>query len=133
MPSLSSISSLGLAMLGILGLALVGLSLRALILRRHPAAPGSGIQKDLDRLLSDIGRGLRALSSPARAGGLFYREKQEEVGRLLAELQNRLRLLDEGSRQRYETRAGQVLVDAARAGITVPPMETPLISGMGSR
>ncbi len=133
MSTTTSISALGVILIGILGLMLVVLSLRALMVRRNPAVPGSDLPKELDRLLSDIGRGLRVLSSPTRAGGLFYREKQEEVGRLLAEMQNRLRLLDEDSRQRYETRAGQVLVDAARAGITLPPMETPLITGFTSR
>jgi hypothetical protein len=130
---MSTVSSLGLMLFGLIGLALIVLSLRALLTHQRTPAPGNDLQKELDRLFSDIGRGLRMLSSPARAGGLFYREKQEEVGHLLAELQNRLRLLDDGNRKRFEARAGQVLAEAARAGITLPPLETPLITGLSMR
>lgn len=91
------------------------------------------MQRELDRLFSDISRGLRILSAPTRAGGMFYREKQEEVGRMLYELQHRLRLLDDRIRQPYEAKAGQVLAQAARAGITLPPLETPMISSLSHR
>lgn len=133
MPPLSSIPSLSAILFGAIGLALVALSLRALMARRKPASPGSDLHKELENLLSEIGRGLRALSAPARAGGMNHRVRQEEVGRQLAEMQRRLRLLDEPGRLRYEARAGQVLVDAARAGITLPPWETPMITGLPSR
>lgn len=130
--SLASLSSLSLILFAMVGLILVGLSLRALVMGRT-LRKGEGLQQELDRLFGDITRGLRNLASPARAGGLFYREKQEEVGRLLSELQARLRLLEDGLRQPYEAKASQVLADAARAGITLPPLETPLISGVASR
>lgn len=133
MQNMSTLSSLGLIAFGLIGLALVLLSLRNMLSRGVDMHAGDDLQKELDRLFSDIGRGLRVLSSPARAGGLFYREKQEEVGRMLSELQNRLRLLDDGSRQPFEARAGQVLAEAARAGITLPPLETPLITGLTHR
>lgn len=126
------LSTLSLFLFGAIGLVLVGVTLRAVYAGRHASEP-EGRHRELDRLFADISRGLRILASPARAGGLFYREKQEEVGRLLSELQSRLRLLEDGMRQPYEARASQVLADAARAGITVPPFETPLISGVGSR
>jgi hypothetical protein len=130
---MNSLSSLSLVLFGLIGLALITLSLRALLGGRPRAATREGLPRELDRLFSDISRGLRVLSSPARAGGMFYREKQEEVGRMLSELQNRLRLLDDGIRQPYEAKAGQVLAEAARAGITVPPLEAPLISGFSHR
>ena len=130
--SLSTLPTLSLILLGGIGLVLVGLSMRGLLIGRQ-STESSGRHRDMDRLFADITRGLRILASPARAGGLFYREKQEEVGRLLSELQSRLRLLDDGFRQPYEAKASQVLADAARAGITLPPFETPLISGIGYR
>jgi hypothetical protein len=136
MPSMEnpmdSLSPVSLVLAGILGMALVGLSWRVLITGRS-GGEGEGLHRDLDRLLSEITRGLRVLASPGRAGGLFYREKQEEVGRLLSELQGRLRLLEDSLRQPYEAKASQVLADAARAGITLPPLETPLISGIHTR
>lgn len=119
-------------MFGIIGMALVGLSMAAMIQRRSRPS-GLVPDNDLDRLFSDIRRALRVLSSPARAGGMYYREKQEEVGRLLSDLQGRLRHLDDGLRQSYEARASQVLADAARAGITLPPLETPMISSLSHR
>lgn len=129
---LSFLSTWSLIIFGSIGLLLVGLSLRALFTGR-PGTEGEGLHRELDRLFADITRGLRILASPARAGGLFYREKQEEVGRLLSELQSRLRLLEDGLRQPYEAKASQVLADAARAGITLPPLETPLINGLSAR
>jgi hypothetical protein len=130
--SMASLSTLSLLLFALVGLVLVGLSLRA-FLAGGGKGEGEGLQRELDRLFGDITRGLRILASPARAGGLFYREKQEEVGRLLSELQGRLRLLEDDLRQPYEAKASQVLADAARAGITLPPLETPLISGVVSR
>lgn len=79
-------------------------------------------RKDLDRLLAEISRSLRFLSGPPRSGGLFLiREKHEELGRLLSELQRRMRLLDERNRRKYEPRAEDILADAAKVGITLPP------------
>ncbi len=119
----SSLPGLGAVLLLVIGLSLVLL----LVLSSFSRAQTESADGDrhLDVLLRDIRRGIRKLSSPARAGGFFYRETQEEVGRLLSELQGRLHLLDDPARQRYEARAGQVLADAARAGITVPPLESP--------
>ena len=131
--AITTLSSASLLLFGVMGLLLTVMSLRAFFRRKTSGPSGNGLNRDLDGLLSEISRGLRALASPARAGGLFYREKQEEVGRLLSELQGRLRLLDEAIRLRYEARAGQLLADAARAGITLPPLETPLISSMLQR
>lgn len=130
---MSSLSSMSLVILGVLGLVLVVLSLRALIVSRSSISEGASVQKDLDRLFSEISRGLRTLTSASRSGVHFSRQKQEDVGRLLAELQSRLRLLDDVIRQPYEAKASQVLADAARAGITLPPLETPLISGFPRR
>lgn len=130
---MNSLSIASLLLFGMLGLILIGMSLRAVFSRKPGHAQADGLPRDLDRLFSDISRGLRALSSPARVGGLFYREKQEEVGRLLADLQGRLRLLDEAVRPRYEAKAGQVLAEAARAGITLPPLESPLITSLAQR
>lgn len=130
---MNTLSFASLLLFGMLGLILMGMSLRAMFGGKPGPVHGDAMPKDLDRLFSDITRGLRILSSPARAGGLFYREKQEEVGRMLADLQSRLRLLDEAIRPRYEAKAGQVLAEAARAGITLPPLESPLISSLAQR
>lgn len=130
---MNTISFASLLLFGLLGLILIAMTLRALFGGKPSTAQGEGLPKDLDRLFTDITRGLRSLSSPARAGGLFYREKQEEVGRMLSDLQSRLRLLDETIRPRYEAKAGQVLADAARAGITLPPLESPLITSLAQR
>lgn len=109
-------------------LALLVISLMVLrkLLRssRNQPVPGN----EIEQLLARIRRGLRSLASPARAGGLFYREKQEEIGSLLSDLQGRLRLLDDRARRYYENRASQILAEAARAGITLPPLESPLIT-----
>ncbi|HLP40676.1 MAG TPA: hypothetical protein VK465_04145 [Fibrobacteria bacterium] len=78
----------------------------------------------LDDLLRRITISLRKLSSPARAGGLFYWEAKEEVAGLLAELQGRMWLLDDAARRPYESRAAELFAAAARAGILVPPLET---------
>lgn len=130
--TIGSLPSYSLLLFGLLGMVLIGLSLMALWSRRSGPAE-AGPHRELDSLFSQISRGLRALSSPTRAGGLFYREKQEEVGRLLSEMQGRLRLLEDGIRQSYEAKASRVLADAARLGITVPPLESPLISSGPAR
>jgi hypothetical protein len=79
-------------------------------------------RKDLERLISDISRAVRYLAGPSRSGGLFMiREKQEELGRLLADLQRRMRMLDERGRRKYEPRAEGILADAAKLGVTLPP------------
>jgi hypothetical protein len=103
-----------------------GLGLSFLALRsgtRKPAgAAKHSLHRDLDRLFTEIGRGLRMLSSPTRFGGMgLLREKQSEVERQLSELQRRLRHLEDGVRDRYEARAQRILAQAARFGITLPP------------
>lgn len=115
---LDSLSGLGLVVPVIIGLSLCLLLTLAVFARPRP--DGEEGSRPLEALLRDIARGLRKLSSPARAGGLFYRETEEEVGRLLAELQGRLRHLDASDRGPYEARIGQVLAEAAHAGITLP-------------
>jgi hypothetical protein len=113
----------GIFLVGVIGVALVGLSLRAAASARGNRLPirGGGFHAEVERLLSDISRGLRILTSPARAGGFLHREKQEEVGRKLAELQSRLRLLEDPERRKYEGKAGRILAEAAQVGITLPP------------
>jgi hypothetical protein len=118
---------------GMGGLALIGYLLYAVLTRTADELPEDNFHREIEILFTEISRRLRGLSSPARAGGLFYREKQEELGRLLSELQARLRLLEDADRLPYEARAGQVLAAAARAGITVPPLETPLINTLTRR
>lgn len=79
-------------------------------------------QRDIDRLFSDISDGLRFLASSGKFGGMsLMRMKQEEVARMLSELQHRLRNLDDGVRDKYEARAHRILAQAARFGITLPP------------
>jgi hypothetical protein len=130
----TSLPTLSLILFLFIGLVLVALSLRGILAGRPAAGSGTvGLNRELDALFAEITRGLRTLASPARSGGLFHREKQEEVGRLLSELQNRLSLLEDDRRRPYEDKASQVLADAARAGITLPPFESPLISGLASR
>ena len=126
---------MGIALIlsGLAGLALIGCLLYAVLARASDEPSEDHARREIEHLLADIGRRLRALSAPARAGGLFYREKQEELGRMLSELQARLRLLEDAERLPYEARAGQVLAAAARAGITVPPLETPLINNLTRR
>lgn len=110
----------GVLVLGGFGLGLSFLALRG---RRKPAHPrNQGMHRDLERLFTEIGRGLRMLSSPTRFGGMgLLREKQFEVERQLAEMQRRLRHLEDGVRDRYEERAQRILAQAARFGITLPP------------
>jgi hypothetical protein len=107
-------------------MGLFGIGLGFLALRsgsRKPSQAGGGpVRVDVDRLLKDIGRGLRMLSAPSRIGGMgLIREKQYELGRQLAELQRQLRQLEDRARERYENRAQRVLEQAARYGITLPP------------
>jgi hypothetical protein len=110
---------------GVLVLAGFGLGLSFLALRsgsRKTGAVKQSLHRDLERLFAEIGRGLRMLSSPTRFGGMgLLREKQSEVERQLSELQRRLRHLEDGVRDRYEARAQQMLAQAARFGITLPP------------
>lgn len=114
-----SIHPVGILLVGTIGLVLILVSFRAA--SSGKGIPIRGLHSELERLLSDISRGLRILTSPARAGGFLYREKQEEVGRQLAELQSRLRLLDDPERRKYESKAGRILAEAAQVGITLPP------------
>jgi hypothetical protein len=110
-----------IALIGVLGLVLVLFTVRAASASRGGRSLAGSFPDDIERLLGDISRGLRILTSPARAGGFLYREKQEEVGRLLAEMQSRLRLLEDPVRIKYEGKAGRVMNEAARVGITLPP------------
>jgi hypothetical protein len=125
--SLTDPTGLGGLVAILVGLSLVLLLALALFSRARPAGGEPGRDRELDALLRRIGRDLRDLTSPARAGGLFYREAHEEVGRQLAELQARLRLLDDTARLPYEARAGKLLAAAARVGIILPPPESPYL------
>jgi hypothetical protein len=120
----TSFSSYGVFILGMFGIVLGIFALRGGA-RKPAGLPGQGSQgmrKDPDRLISEIGRGLRMLSAPSRIGGMgLFREKQMEVARQLGELQRCLRHLEEKARKRYEDRAQRVLEQAARCGITLPP------------
>lgn len=117
----TSFSSYGVFILGLFGIVLSLVAMRGS--SRKPAGmPGRGLDADPDRLLTEIGRGLRMLSVPSRIGGMaILREKQYEVARQLGELQRCLRQLEDKARKRYEGRAQRVLEQAARCGITVPP------------
>lgn len=111
----------GAALVGVIGLGLTWLTVRG-----GPRRPGTSLRqnlrRDLDRLFSDIAKGLRTLSTSSRLGGFgLMREKQDEVERLLSELQRRLRQLEDGVREKYEARAHRILAQAARFGITLPP------------
>jgi hypothetical protein len=80
-------------------------------------------RKDLIRLMGDISRELRIVSGPARSSSLLkIRERHEELGRLLSELQRRLRRLDEANQRKYEQKAVAIMADAAKLGITLPPI-----------
>jgi hypothetical protein len=125
---LASISPLGAFLFAVLGLVLLALHVFPGS-RKRP----SPRRNEIDDLIARIKRGLRSLASPVQAGGLGYRANQEEVGSLLAELQSRLRLAEDVSRHRYEARVSQIFVEAARAGITVPPLEMPLDTHQASR
>ncbi|MDB5103871.1 MAG: hypothetical protein JWP91_1560 [Fibrobacteres bacterium] len=117
----NSISIPGAVMMGALGFALTWFALRNGSTKVDPAG-NRNFHREIDRLFSDISKGLRFLSSSGRFGGLtLMREKQEEVERLLSELQRRLRHLEDGVRDKYEERAHRILAQAARFGITLPP------------
>jgi hypothetical protein len=107
--------------MGLFGIGLGFLAMRSGA-RKSPKAKGEPGRVDVDRLLGDIGRGLRLLSAPNRVGGMgLVRERQYELARQLAELQRQLRSLEDSARERYENRAQRVLEQAARYGITLPP------------
>ena len=107
--------------MGLIGTALSFLAMRGGA-RKEPSAGGKAPKREVDRLMTEIGRGLRALSVPNRLGGIvLLREKHFEVERQLTELQRRLSRLEEGERERYEDRAQRILEQAARYGITLPP------------
>ena len=116
-----SISVAGGVLMGSLGFALTWFALRSgsknsarIERRKH--------QRDIDRLFSDISEGLRYLSTSGKFGGMsLLRGKQEEVARMLSQLQHRLRHLEDGARDKYEARAHRILAQAARFGITLPP------------
>jgi hypothetical protein len=114
-----SFSTYGAYTMGLFGIGLGFLALRG---GGRKSPQGKGGRVDVDRLLSEIGRGLRLLSAPNRIGGMgLVRQKQYELGRQLAELQRQLRHLEDSARERYEDRAQRVLEQAARYGITLPP------------
>jgi hypothetical protein len=116
-----SFSLYGVVVLGSFGLGLGFLALRSGS-RRPGVSLGHSLHRDLERLFSEIGRGLRMLSTPTRFGGMgLLRAKQTEVERQLSELQRRLRHLEDGVRDKYEVRAQRILAQAARFGITLPP------------
>lgn len=112
-------SGYGVLFLGMAGIGLAYLALRTNGGRRRV---GRHAQRELDRLLAEIGRGIRMLGSPSQFPGVaLLREKQYEVARQLGELQTRLSQLDDPTREQYEQRAHRVLEMAAKCGITVPP------------
>lgn len=117
----NQISIYGGILMGAFGLGLAWLHLRNGS-RKPGLTFGQNLHRDLDRLFTDISRGLRALASGPRFGGMgLMREKHEEVSRLLSELQKRLRMLEDDVREKYEARAHRILAQAARLGITLPP------------
>jgi hypothetical protein len=117
----NSISAVGAILMGAFGFALTWFALRNG--SRKPAKTQErGFQKDLDRLFTEISKGLRFMATPNRFGGMgLMREKQVEVERQLSELQRRLRHLEDGVRDKYEAKAHRILAQAARFGITLPP------------
>ncbi len=116
-----SISLFGVFLLAGLGLALTWFAFRS-SRGGQPGTVRGNLHRDLDGLFSDISRGLRILSTPNRFGGTgLMRENQDEVKRKLSELQRRLRMLEDGVRDKYEARAHRILAQAARFGITLPP------------
>jgi hypothetical protein len=112
---------LGLGMITVLGLGLAALSLHFGFIRKSAFSGERTLHQELERLFSEIGLRLKMLPASGRLGSFLAREKQEEIGRMLADLQGRLRYLDEHFRLRYEARAGRLMVDAAKVGITLPP------------
>lgn len=117
----NSISVVGAVLIGCLGFGLTWFALRSG--SRKPAqVERRKYQRDIDRLFTDIADGLRFLSTSGKFGGMgLLREKQEEVERMLSELQHRLRHLEDDVRDKYEARAHRILAQAARFGITLPP------------
>jgi hypothetical protein len=116
----NSISVFGAILMGSFGFGLTWLALRNGS-RKQGQSAGRDF-RELDRLFTDISKGLRTLSMPSRFGGTgLMREKQDEVERLLSQLQHRLRQLEDGVRNKYEARAHRILAQAARFGITLPP------------
>ena len=117
----NSISVAGAVMMGSLGFALTWAALRSGF--KGPArVERRKFQRDIDRLFSDIADGLRYLATSGKFGGMrVMRLKQEEVERMLSELQHRLRHLEDGVRDKYEARTHRILAQAARFGITLPP------------
>ncbi len=87
-----------------------------------------GNRKDLELLIREISSEIKLMSSHVGSGGasrsvglFLMRDKHESLGRLLAELQRRMRFLDETYRQKYEPRAESLMAEAARLGVTLPP------------
>jgi hypothetical protein len=117
----NTISIFGVVLLGGFGLGLTWFALRNGS-RKPGQSLGQNRSRDLERLFTEIAKGLRALSSSSRIGGMsLMHERQEEMARLLLELQRRLRMLEDGVREKYEARAHRLLAQAARFGITLPP------------
>gem|GEM_PF-5195995 len=120
----NSISVAGAILMGSFGFVLIWFALRSGFRKQAKEGKTSGgrFHRDVDRLFSDISKGLRFLSTQGRFTGMaLMREKQEEVERQLSELQGRLRHLEDGVRDKYEARAHRILAQAARFGITLPP------------
>lgn len=114
-------SEYGVAVLGLLGVGLAFLALRG-GKRAQDSAHARDSHREMERLLAEIGRGIRVLATPPGIGGMgMFREKQYEVARQLGELQRRLSHLEDRAREAYEQRAQRILEQAARCGITVPP------------
>ena len=88
---------------------------------RTPRPAAASTAQALDHLLGEISRNLRALKIAARAGRPVTRQFRGKVELLLLELQEALRQCDEELRDKYENRAARILLEAALAGIILPP------------
>lgn len=113
-------SVLGLALMGAFGLVLAYMAIRGG--SRSMAGRPGGADREIDRLLADITKGLESISANSRLGGFsLMQDRHAQVGRMLGDLQGRLSLLEDGVRNRYEARVHRILARAARFGITLPP------------
>lgn len=79
--------------------------------------------RSIQKVLNSISRELRFIFGLARSGKLLkIRERHEELARLLSELQWRLRRLDETNQRKYVQKGLAIMADAAKLGITLPPI-----------
>jgi len=79
----------------------------------------SSAQRDLDRLLPNIERMLtQATNTPS---GQLGSQQQAQLMNMMTQAQNQMHQLDDLHRQRYETRAGDLMGMASSAGIDWTP------------